>query len=135
VLAPFLESPATPPTAGRSPASTVHRLNDKLGTEAAAHAEIAFPSLTPPVVYPGLGPACTDDDLPCRGTLYTTPPRGQPPGCAAALDYARGLRGVREVAGGRLDASPFHPGHPRHPRVGARARFALAAHASTCWAW
>jgi alkylation response protein AidB-like acyl-CoA dehydrogenase len=139
VLAPFLvpRYAVDSPLAARgtdltrpAPGVRLHRLKDKLGTRALPTAEIglneayALPVGDP--AQPGLGRMMT---LVVVTRLHN--------GAAAAagmrrgLTYARAFAAAREVAGGRLDASPLHRGTLGTLAVDCAGAFVLTGHAFT----
>lgn len=137
VLVPFLvpryaaDSPLAPagltPTAP-APGIRIHRLKDKLGTRAVPTAEIglrdayALPLGDP--ARPGLSRAMT---LVVVTRLHNAAAAaaGMRRGLAYALAYAQ----AREVAGGRLSASPLHRATLGMLAVDTAGAFVLAGHA------
>lgn len=136
VLAPFLvpryaaDSPlaetADPATA--APGIRVHRLKDKLGTVALPTAEIGLTDvyglpLGDPA-QPGLVRAMT---LVVVTRLHNAAAAAS--GMRRGLAYARAYAAARQVAGGRLDASPLHRATLGTLAVDAAGAFVLAGHA------
>jgi alkylation response protein AidB-like acyl-CoA dehydrogenase len=127
VLAPFLV-PRYAADGGPAPGVTVHRLKDKLGTRALPTAEIGLSGAHAlPVGDPGRPGLHRMMTLVVVTRLHNAAAAAA--GMRRGLDYARAYARVREVAGGRLDASPLHRATLGTLAVGARAAFALAAHA------
>jgi alkylation response protein AidB-like acyl-CoA dehydrogenase len=137
VLAPFLVpryaggSPLAAPgadPAGPAPGVTVRRLKDKLGTRALPTAEVglheayALPLGDPG--RPGLGRMMT---LVVVTRLHNAAAAAG--GMRRGLAHARAYAAGREVAGGRLEASPLHRATLAALAVDAAGAFALAAHA------
>jgi acyl-CoA dehydrogenase len=136
-LVPFLvpryaaDSPLAPPeTDPRRPAPgvRVHRLKDKLGTRALPTAEVG---LDDAYALP-LG----DPDQPGLVRMMTLVRVARLHNAAAAaagmrrgLAYARAFAASRQVAGGRLAASPLHRATLGVLGVDAAGAFALAGHA------
>lgn len=106
----------------------VHRLKDKLGTRALPTAEVG---LRDAVAYP-LG----DPGAPGLARMMTLVRVARLHNAAAAaagmrrgLAYARAFAGARDVAGGRLAASPLHRATLGTLAVDTAGAFALAGHA------
>mgnify|MGYP001305256686 CR=1 FL=1 len=137
VLAPFLvpryaaDSPLSPvgtDPAAPAPGVRIHRLKDKLGTRALPTAEIglrdayAVPLGDP--AKPGLSRAMT---LVTVTRLHNAAAAAA--GMRRGLAYALAFAGAREVAGGRLSASPLHRATLGTLAVDTAGAFVLAGHA------
>jgi acyl-CoA dehydrogenase len=125
------DSPLAPvhaPAGAPAPGVTVHRLKDKLGTWALPTAEIglrdayALPLGDPDA--PGLSRAMT---LVVVTRLHNAAAAAA--GMRRGLAYARAFADVRQVAGGRLAASPLHRATLGALAVDAAGAFVLAGHA------
>ena len=136
-LVPYLvpryaaDSPLTPPgtdPAWPAPGVRIHRLKDKLGTRALPTAEVglsgAYAQPLGDPAAPGLARMMT---LVRVARLHNAAAAAA--GMRRGLAYARTYAGVRQVAGGRLAASPLHRATLGELGVDAAAAFALAGHA------
>jgi alkylation response protein AidB-like acyl-CoA dehydrogenase len=136
-LAPFLvpryaaDSPLANP--GADPAAPaagviVRRLKDKLGTRALPTAEIGLDdAYAVPLGDPDRQGLTRMMTLVVVTRLHNAAAAAA--GMRRGLAYARAYAAAREVAGGRLDASPLHRATLSTLAVDAAGAFALAAHA------